>query len=296
MKWIKGVVFYEAINSNPNGDPDRENEPRTLSDYRGIVSPVCIKRKIKNYVANKCNGQDGFDILVQRGNDFDELTSSNYLKDLLSKYYDVRDFGMVIPSGTKKDKPESSKKSKTTKHQASADEEDSEQEDESTNSKKSKSGVKQPDSIKGSVQVTISESIDAVKIVNMGISRMCASGQEQTLGKFKCVEYGLYRCEFSINPHIAIANGMTEKDLQLLMEAFENCWEGDASAARPDMRPRAIFVFEHENELGGGISKLKRAVKVVKNSEEPSRPEDYTISLDESGLPEGIKVIANKVF
>ena len=269
VKKHDGVFYFEAINSNPNGDPDSGNSPRTVRNNIGLVTDICLKRKIRNHVMYTKEGQSGFEIAIRQENDFDETTAVDSLENLMSKYFDFRTFGVVIPKGAASDKK--SKKKATDKNS--------------------------PDHITGPVQFSLSTSVDPVDIVNLSITRMSASGQGQTMGNKKIVSYGLYKFVFNINPFIAKKTGMTDEDVQVILDALVQCWDFDRSSVRAEMYPRALVVFEHENPLGCNSRQLLNLVKVVKNCEEsPTKTEDYTITVDESKVPEGVKIRVNQLF
>lgn len=268
IKRHDGVFLFDVINSNPNGDPDAGNAPRTFDDGRGFGTDICIKRKLRNFVSMTKEGKKGFDIAISKGNNFDEISAAHSIKELVDKYFDYRVFGVVLPKGAKVDGKKEAKKG--DKHS--------------------------PDHITGPLQFSLFTSIDPVNIVNIQITRMAASGQDQTMGNKKVVAYGLYKCVFNINPYYAEKTGMTKEDIDVVLEALVNCWDLEKSSVRADISPRALFVFEHKNPMGCHSRSLHNLIKIAKSVDEPTKPEDYTISVDEEGVPEGVELTVNQIF
>ena len=268
IKRHDGVFLFDVINSNPNGDPDAGNAPRTTDDGHGYVTDVCLKRKIRNFVAMTKNKEKGFDIAINKGQNFDEISAANTLQELVNNYFDYRVFGVVLPKGAKSEDGKSTMKG-----------------DKYT-----------PDHINGPVQFSISTSVDPVNVVQIQITRMSASGKDQTFGNKKVVSYGLYKCIFNVNPYYAEKTGMTVKDIEVIVESLINSWDLEKSSIRADISPRALFVFEHENPMGCHSRSLHNLIKIEKSVDQPTKPEDYTISVNESGVPEGVKLTVNRVF
>lgn len=274
VKRHTGILYIDAVMSNPNGDPDDENRPRTINGTRGsigVITDVCIKRKIRDFIIKTKHGEAGFDIAVRQENDFDTVVAANTVSELTENYFDYRVFGVVIPKGAKKD----------------------------TEKKKNKSGkdINEPDRIKGPVQFGYASSIDPVNIVDMTITRISASGgKKQTMGNKKVVQYGMYKFVFNIDAYEGAKTKMTQEDVKTLTDALIYCWELDKSSVRSDIAPRGLFMFEHENALGCNARHLHNLVSVVKSADEPQKPEDYVLSIDESKIPEGVKLVVNKIF
>lgn len=281
------VYLFDAQDANPNGDPDAGNLPRVDTETgHGLVTDVCLKRKIRNFVQltkPESQGQDGpgFDIYVRekailnnqhlrayKALDLDPKKAKQpeveKTRDWMCKnFYDIRSFGAVM----------------TTEINCGQ--------------------------VRGPVQFSFSRSIDPIVTSEFSITR-CAvatereaekqSGDNRTMGRKFAVPYALYRTNGFINPFLAAQTGFSDEDRELLFTALENAFQFDQSAARPagSMNPRALLVFEHDSQLGSAPShKLFDLVSVKKKPEvEVARSfADYEISIDEAALPSGVKLI-----
>lgn len=281
------VMLFDVENGNPNGDPDAGNMPRTDPETSlGIVTDVCLKRKIRNYVqlvpADE-NAEKQNNILIQADtflnakferahddlnipkNDTKTNSQKKELVDYMCRnYYDVRTFGAVMSTGQDK-----------------------------KNSKNVSCGT-----VRGPVQLTFGKSIDPVFPQDITITRQAkttedrqASGETE-MGKKSIVPYGLYRAEGFINANLAQTTGFDDNDLKLLWKAIVNMFEYDRSAARGKMSLRKLIVFRHASILGNApASRLFDLVRVEKNTEVPRQYSDYTVTIDESGKPEGIEIL-----
>ena len=273
------VLLYDVENSNPNGDPDAGNLPRI--DYEtgyGIVTDVCIKRKVRNYVEITKSGQKGFDIYVKDGAILNNLNKKAYdalkikseekklpddekkakaLTEFMCKnFYDIRAFGAVM----------------TTKVNCGQ--------------------------VRGPVQFSFSKSIDPIVQQEISITRIAVTDEDDkaakaghTMGKKFIVPYGLYRMEGYISPFLAKQTGFSEEDKELLFEALMNMFEHDRSAARGKMAVRKLWVFKHESELGNAPAiKLFESIAIKrKDVNKPARAfEDYDIKIN--NLPSGVKL------
>jgi CRISPR-associated protein Cas7/Csd2, subtype I-C/DVULG len=281
------VYLFDAQDANPNGDPDAGNLPRVDTETgHGLVTDVCLKRKIRNFVQltkPESQGQDGpgFDIYVRekailnnqhlrayKALDLDPKKAKQpeveKTRDWMCKnFYDIRSFGAVM----------------TTEINCGQ--------------------------VRGPVQFSFSRSIDPIVTSEFSITR-CAvatereaekqSGDNRTMGRKFAVPYALYRTNGFINPFLAAQTGFSDEDRELLFTALENAFQFDQSAARPagSMNPRALLVFEHDSQLGSAPShKLFDLVSVKKKPEvEVARSfADYEISIDEAALPSGVTLI-----
>jgi CRISPR-associated protein Csd2 len=279
------VYLFDCKDGNPNGDPDAANAPRVdPQDMHGLVSDVCLKRKIRNFVQLAKAGADGFDIFIQQSavlNDriqkaHDDLghkidakkgTTRDQVRDartkMCSRYYDVRTFGAVMSTG-------------------------------------SNAGQ-----VRGPVQLSFSRSIDPVLPLDVSITRMAvaeakdAESPNQTMGRKNLIPYGLYRCHGFISAHLARDTGFTEADLELFWLSLAQMFDHDRSAARGTMAPQKLVVFKHASALGNAPAhKLFERVTValkpeLKTASHAARQfADYDVVVDEKNLPSGIAVQA----
>ncbi len=234
------LILFDVTNGNPNGDPDAGNLPRIdPTTNKGLVSDVCIKRKIRNYVSAFCRTADGkpaqgLDILVQQGNVLNReinsaITSATEKMDkkatsqqkaeaamkwLCSQFYDVRAFGGVLSTGDD-----------VLKGSAYGQ-------------------------VRGPVQVTFARSFHAITPLEISVTRCAVTkeediAKERTMGNKHIVPYALYLAKIFVSPVFAERTGFMDDDLALLCEALSHMFDHDQSAARPEMTVRAIYDFEH---------------------------------------------------
>lgn len=272
------LMLFDVENGNPNGDPDAGNMPRTDPETgHGIVTDVCIKRKIRNYVELVKEGECGYNILI-KGNKslnskFKEAYEANDLKTgqkgkntedvktaqkyICANYFDVRTFGAVMSTG---DDP---------------------------------CGI-----VRGPVQLNFARSIDPVSTNEITITRQAVTsdkdfGNKQTeMGKKSFVSYGLYKAEGYVSAMLAQkVTGFSEDDLELLWSAIINMFENDHSAARGKMCLRKLYVFKHDSALGNAPSNvLFDKISVNKNTAIPRSFSDYDIEVDKE-MPSGVELI-----
>lgn len=274
------VVLFDVQNGNPNGDPDANNAPRTDAETGlGIVTDVCLKRKVRNYVEIAKEGVPGFNILIKTDKALNDKFAEAYdkidagsikneaekvetaKKYICANYYDVRTFGAVMSTG---------KKSCGT--------------------------------VRGPVQINFARSIDPVYPQELTITRqaitegekldknIASSGTATEMGKKNIVPYGLYRAEGYVSAKLAETTGFSDEDLDLLWEALINMFEHDHSAARGKVCVRKLIVFKHDKPLGNAPSVvLFDKVKVEKKQgiEYPRQYADYTVSIDDA-MPAGV--------
>jgi len=266
------VLLYDVENSNPNGDPDAGNLPRI--DYEtgyGIVTDVCIKRKVRNYVEITREGKKGYDIYVKDGAILNNINKTAYdalklkpeekklPKDeedarkitefMCENFFDIRAFGAVM----------------TTKINCGQ--------------------------VRGPVQFSFSKSIDPIVQQEVSITRIAVTDEDDkaaeaghTMGKKFIVPYGLYRMEGYISPFFAKQTGFSEEDKDVLFEALANMFEHDRSAARGKMAVRKIWVFKHFSDLGNAPAhKLFESIIIKrKDTNKPARTfNDYEIKINE---------------
>lgn len=289
------VLVFDVKDGNPNGDPDAGNLPRVDPETGcGLVTDVCLKRKVRNYVQLTQDPTKGYDIFVKEKAILNQLIEGAYQslnidlekppvdeKDgkkrnkagtgqggevdkarlqMCTTYYDIRTFGAVMSTG-----PNAGQ-------------------------------------VRGPVQITFGRSIDPIVTLEHCITRMAVateaeaekqSGDNRTMGRKNTVPYGLYISHGFVSAHLAAQTGFNKNDLKLLWESLINMFEHDRSAARGEMNTRKIIVFEHNSPLGvAPAHSLFESVTITRNNpEEPPRAyADYTVTIDNSKLPDGITV------
>lgn len=285
------VVLFDVENGNPNGDPDAGNMPRIDPESNfGLVTDVCLKRKIRNYVETVKEGEEGYGIYIREDvplNTSDkkalsyigvEGLSDKGLKELKKNdpeadrkirdfmcrnFFDIRTFGAVM----------------TTFVKASLN----------------------CGQVRGPVQIGFARSIDPIVSQELTITRVAITTEEDSLnkktemGRKNIVPYGLYRAEGFISANLARkVTGFSEEDLELLWEAIINMFEHDHSAARGKMAVRRLIVFKHSRELGDCPSyKLFDAVEVKRKEgvEFARQYSDYEIAIHREQIPESVEVM-----
>lgn len=279
------VVLFDVENGNPNGDPDAGNMPRIDPETGcGLVTDVCLKRKIRNYVETVKEGQTGYRIYVKEGvplNRSDEeacqyvgvepsklkdakKTKENLdvlLRDFMcSNFYDIRTFGAVMTTFVK--------------------------------------GALSCGQVRGPVQLGFARSVDPILPQEVTITRVAITTEADAekkgteMGRKYIVPYGLYRVEGYVSANLAKkTTGFSEEDLELLWQAILNMFELDHSAARGKMAVRELIVFRHDSELGNApayrlfdLVKVQRKEGVVA----PRAYSDYEVSVAEENLPDGV--------
>ena len=275
------VYLFDCKDGNPNGDPDAANSPRIdPQDMHGLVSDVCLKRKIRNFILLAKSGQSPFDVFVQQGsvlndkildghkaagNDVDGKKKTADRKQVQSaraemckRYFDVRTFGAVMSTG------------------ANAGQ------------------------VRGPVQLSFSRSIDPILPLDLSITRMAvteakeADAPNQTMGRKNLIPYGLYRCHGFISAHLAKETGFNDADLDLFWQALSQMFDHDRSASRGTMAPQKLIVFKHESPLGNAPAHklFERVVVERKAGVSVARAfADYELTLSKEGLPAGVKMM-----
>ena len=272
------IYLFDVQDGNPNGDPDAGNLPRIdFETGQGLVTDVCLKRKVRNYVQIKMGEDQLNQIFVKEGAVLNnEIKKAYKALDLKPKekgkesdnkdkarqymcehYYDIRTFGAVMSTGDNAGQ------------------------------------------VRGAVQLTFARSIDPVMTSEHTVTRMAVTDEkdkdkERTMGRKATVPYGLYRAHGFISAALARETTFSEDDLDLLWEALKNMFDLDRSAARGLMAARQLIVFKHKDDLGNAPAhKLFELVKV--EAKDPSRParsfSDYEITIDESKLPKGVQLL-----
>lgn len=285
---IDFVYLFDVKHGNPNGDPDAGNLPRVDPETgHGLVTDVCLKRKVRNYVGLVHKEEPPFEIYVKE-------------KAVLNAQHERAFEALGIPADEKKRKSKGEKKA---------------QEDRDLTSWMCKNfydirtfGAVMTTKVncgqvRGPIQFTLASSVEPIISQEHAVTR-CAvttekeaeaqSGDNRTMGRKFTVPYGLYRVHGFINPHLAEKTGFGEVDLTLFWKALEQMFETDRSAARGEMAPQALICFEHTDALGNAsASKLFDRVSIARNSGDvlPARSfRDYEVAIDESDLPEGIAI------
>lgn len=278
------VLLFDVQNGNPNGDPDAANMPRVDPETGlGLVTDVCIKRKIRNYVQTVKEGEEGFGIYIRRDASLNEkenyarekVTGEKPLKDvkkndsdadlkvreyMCANYYDIRTFGAVL-----------------------------------TTLAKSSLNYGQ---VRGPVQLGFAQSFDPIDPQEITITRMAITrdenvkeGQATTMGRKHIVHYALYRMEGYVSANFARQTGFSEDDLNLLWQAIAGMFEDDRSAARGNMALRELVVFKHESKFGNAPAwSLFKRVQVTRKDETvpPRSYDDYNVVIDVDNLPSGV--------
>jgi CRISPR-associated protein Csd2 len=273
------VMLYDVENGNPNGDPDAGNMPRVDPETGyGIVTDVCIKRKIRNYVELIKEGEKGFDIYVKQNVSLNSQDSKGMaaikdkakeergfcFRDFMCKnFYDIRTFGAVMTTAVKD---------------------------------KDMSNV--AGQVRGPVQLAFGKSVDPIVPQEIAITRVAITTDEKAatasteMGRKHIVPYALYRQEGFISANLAQKiTGFSEEDLDLLWSAIQNMFEIDRSAARGKMALRKLVIFKHESDLGNAPAQELFDLITVKrkNSNAPARCfDDYEISIRADELPQGV--------
>lgn len=248
------VFLFDVKDGNPNGDPDFDNMPRTDEETNhGLVTDVCIKRKIRNYVQLIKELKSPYDIFIREGNVLNPLIQKERdeadkkiedekkaiesgREEMCKKYFDIRTFGAVMSTGEEKVEDENDKNK--------------------TKDKSTKRKIKGLGIVRGPVQLTFARSIDPVSAKSHSVTRCCvtkesdAEDKNNTFGNKNTVSYGLYRMHGFISATDAARTGFSEEDKDLLFNAMINAFENDHAAARGEMNPRILIVFKHESHLG----------------------------------------------
>jgi CRISPR-associated protein Csd2 len=274
------VYLFDCQDGNPNGDPDFDNTPRFDPEtFQGLVSDVCLKRKIRDYVAVAKADEPRYRIFVTSGQTLEsqqklpydalEIKPKTNARSEIEKarqwmcenFFDVRAFGAVMS---------------TTDFNCGQ--------------------------VRGPVQITFARSIDRVFSTEHGITRVAYTKEEKAkattanteMGRKHTVAYGLYQTHGFINAALASQTGFSDDDLALLWRALENMFDLDRSAARGLMSARGLFVFEHRSALGDAPAQRlfeRVQVKLREGVESPRSFGDYIIAINPEGLPGGVALL-----
>ena len=272
---IDFLYIFDVQDGNPNGDPDAGNLPRVDAETgMGLVTDVCLKRKVRNFVQVAKELTSGYDIFIKEkailNNSIDAAHEEECVvtatdrtmaaRDVMcKKFYDVRTFGAVMSTG------------------------------------------KNAGQVRGPIQLTFARSVDPIMTSEHSITRMAVAtekeaekqgGDNRTMGRKATIPYGLYVCHGFISANLAKQTGFSEDDLQLFWEALKNMFDVDRSAARGLMSAQKLIVFQHNSMLGNAsANKLFDRVKIEKTTEIPRSFSDYCVTIDIDNLPSGVEII-----
>ena len=281
------VILFDVENGNPNGDPDAGNMPRVDPETGlGLVTDVCLKRKIRNYVETVKEDADGYRIYIKDGVPLNRSDAEAYetlgvtdktvkekkkadshldekIRDwMCANFYDIRTFGAVMTTFVK--------------------------------------AALNCGQVRGPVQLGFARSVEPVMPQEVTITRVAITTEADAekkgteMGRKYIIPYGLYRCEGYVSANLARkTTGFSEEDLELLWQAILNMFEHDHSAARGKMAVRELIIFKHDCELGCAPAwKLFESVKVERRDRDNAAPArsygDYRVTVDESALPTGV--------
>lgn len=273
------VLLFDVKDGNPNGDPDAGNLPRIDPETgHGLVTDVCLKRKVRNYVQLVNGATEGYDIFIKEKAILNNLIDQAHeVKEVKAKekgekteaakmymcknYFDVRAFGAVMSTG------------------------------------------KNAGQVRGPVQLTFSRSIEPIVPLEHSITRMAVAteaeaekqqGDNRTMGRKFTVPYALYRCHGYVSVPFAAQTGFSEEDLDLFWEALLNMFEHDRSAARGEMTTRRLVVFKHDSTLGNAPAHQLFDLVNVGRTDGASGParsfSDYEVKIDETAIPSGVSI------
>lgn len=279
------IILFDVENGNPNGDPDSGNMPRIDPETNlGIVTDVCLKRKIRNYVETVKEDAPGYRIYIKDGVPLNRSDNEAYaylnidpakIKDakkndkdidakiakfMCSNFYDIRTFGAIMTTFVK--------------------------------------AALNCGQVRGPVQLGFARSVEPIIPQEVTITRVAittesdAEKKSNEMGRKYIVPYGLYRCEGYVSANLARkTTGFSDDDLTLLWQAILGMFEFDRSASRGNMAVRELIVFRHDSELGCAPAyKLFRTLSVKRRAgvETARKYEDYEVTVDEKSLPAGV--------
>lgn len=287
------VLLFDVKDGNPNGDPDAGNLPRIDAETgRGLVTDVCLKRKVRNYIAltqdqseitQRLDGKSvRYEIYIKEKAILNKQNERAYVgigaEDLLknddkkrkggekveearhwmcANFYDVRTFGAVMSTGINCGQ------------------------------------------VRGPVQMTFARSVEPIVVSEHAITRMAVTtekeaehqkGDNRTMGRKFTVPYGLYVAHGFISASLSEQTGFNEEDLKLFFEALQNMFEHDRSAARGEMNTRGLYIFKHESKLGNAQAHtLFDRINISRETDGPARNfKDYKVEIDTSNFPQGV--------
>jgi len=279
------TLLFDVTDGNPNGDPDMGNQPRVDPEtMQGLVTDVCLKRKVRDWVAAKKSEaatagdgkRHGYDIYVKSGTTLIVAHEQAYAAinkkptgqkqkredveavrdEMCRRFYDVRMFGAVMALDVNAGQ------------------------------------------VRGPIQLTFARSIDRVLTLDLAITRVAVATRKETeegkismFGRKNLIPYGLYLAHGFFNPHFATRTGVNGDDLALFWQALQNMWDFDRSAARGMMACRGLYIFSHDSKLGDAPAhKLFERIKVEQQPGlvAPRSFDEYIITVNEQDMPEGV--------
>lgn len=282
------VLLFDIQDGNPNGDPDGGNLPRTDPEtMQGLVTDVCLKRKVRNFV-DLVGGSEAPNLIYIQNKGFalNDLNARAY-QDLEIKatgtkqkredvdkarqwmcqnFYDIRMFGAVMTTGVNCGQ------------------------------------------VRGPIQMTFARSLDPIMPLDIAITRIAITkpedaavqvsedgkgegGKTTEIGRKAMIPYGLYRGYGFFSPHLATQTGVNEQDLKLFWESLVKMWDCDRSASRGMMAPRGLYIFSHESKLGNAPAhKLFERIQVERKPEVdvPRKFGDYDVDVDTDSMQQGV--------
>lgn len=271
--------LFDVQDGNPNGDPDAGNLPRIDPETgAGLVSDVCLKRKVRNFVQIVKGAERPYDIFIKEKAVLNNMISEAHAQqDVKAKekgekteaarqwmcrnFYDIRTFGAVLSTG------------------------------------------ENAGQVRGPIQFTFARSVEPIVTAEHSITRMAVateaeaekqSGDNRTMGRKFTVPYGLYKANGFISAHLAAQTGFNDEDLNLFWEALKNMFDHDHSAARGMMSARKLIVFKHNSILGNASAHALFDLIQVKSKNEgkPARSfSDYEVTIDRENLPAGVEMM-----
>ena len=274
---IDFIYIFDVQDGNPNGDPDAGNLPRVDAETgMGLVTDVCLKRKVRNYVQVAKGCADGYDIFIKEKAVLNTLIDAAHEEEnvknaaekdktaeartvMCRRFFDIRTFGAVMSTG------------------------------------------KNAGQVRGPIQFTFARSVDPVAAMEHSITRMAVAtekeaekqgGDNRTMGRKATIPYGLYVCHGFISANLAQQTGFSEEDLALFWDSLKNMFDVDRSAARGLMSAQKLIVFKHDSVLGNApANKLFDLVKVEKKCDgAPRQFSDYEVTIDRANLPNGVTI------
>ncbi|OGJ90201.1 MAG: type I-C CRISPR-associated protein Cas7/Csd2 [Candidatus Raymondbacteria bacterium RifOxyC12_full_50_8] len=275
------VLLFDVKDGNPNGDPDAGNMPRVDAETgMGLVTDVCLKRKVRNFVQMIKEGKKPFDIFIKEkailNNLIDQAHEQEKVKIkekgsekteearkwMCENFFDIRTFGAVMSTG------------------------------------------KNAGQVRGPVQLTFGRSIERVVTSEHSITRMAVatvaesekqSGDNRTMGRKFTIPYGLYLSHGFISAPLAKQTGFSEEDLKLLWDALKTMFDHDRSAARGLMGTRKLIVFKHGSEFGNAPAQNLFDLVKVERATDPAKPAreftDYKVTLEKAKVPQGVELL-----
>lgn len=271
MNKIDFILLFDVTDANPNGDPDAGNMPRIdPEDNLGLITDVCLKRKVRNFISLTQGDAPGYEIYVKekailnneherayKALELDPKKPDDKARDwMCQNFFDIRTFGAVMSTSVNCGQ------------------------------------------VRGPVQLSFARSIDPISVQEFSITRCAVTKKgdekkERTMGRKFTVPYALYMCKGTINPYLADQTGFGEKDLELLLQSFQQLFEFDASAARPAgaLCMRKIVLFKHDSKLGNAPAHKLYESLIIKKKDGVSYPRnisDYEIKLDKTAFSSSI--------